>query len=145
MKIIKTFSVFIFVAVVGGLSYLLLPLGHNQQQVILAEELRKATMAMMGDLRYARTATVKGVPADGQWYQEVEFSTDRGKAIGYNLDGSAQGVLRRTKGERTRQVAQYIQGFSVRRQPGKDSVLEVQLKAHKGTSLTSRFKVRMQN
>ena len=66
-------------------------------QVVLAKELHKAMDAMMGDLRQARTITVKGVPPDGQWHHAVTFNTTEEGPVQYRLNNLPGNDLARQK------------------------------------------------
>lgn len=141
-KIFVISALAVFLAVTGILLYRITVKRNYQSQVVLAQEIRKAMGTMMADLRQAQTATVTGVPADGQWHQAIGFKTPIQGNIKYALNSS--GEIRRSAEGRSQAVAFYMGGLNFRRQPGDLSMLEVQVQARNAASLTSNFKIRMQ-
>ena len=113
---------------------------HNAQMA-LARETRKAMDAMMGDFREARSASIKGVPADGRWHHELAFDKGAQGTVHYGLTPAGH-ELRRIAPGSDRTVAVHITGLNIRRQPGVLDVLEVQLQAQNQGTLISNFKIR---
>ncbi|MBI4309163.1 MAG: hypothetical protein HY591_02410 [Candidatus Omnitrophica bacterium] len=112
-------------------------------QVVLAKELRKAMGAMMGDLGSARAVTVRGVPADGQWYHEIAFQDGKDGPVQYRI-GPGDNHLNRVGRGGAHVIAGHMRALDVRRQSDNASIVEVRIQAYNGLSLTSNFKIRLQ-
>lgn len=141
----KSFLVLVvIIGVLAGLMYNNSVRQKHLSQVALAKELHKAMGAMMTDLRQGRAGSVKGVPADGKWHHEIAFSTIKEGAIEYRLSGESGSDLNRTSAGVSQTIAAHIGTLNLRRQAADNSLMEVQLQARNNLSLTSNFKIRMQ-
>ena len=116
-------------------------MNENHSKIVLVKELHKAVSMMMADLRSAKASSISDVPTDGQWYHAVTFSTSQEGPINYNIEGDK---IKRLYKKESYLVASRIGGLNLRRAPGQDSMLEVQIQAKDNLSLTTNFKVRLQ-
>ncbi len=133
----------IFGTIGGWLVYKTKARNNYQSQVVLAKELNKAMNTMMSDFRHAKASSVEGVPIDGQWYHEVSFKTIQEGQISYELSGQNNDQLKRINNGEAKLVALHMENLNLRRMPGDNAVLEVQIQARNNAQLTSNFKIRL--
>ncbi len=114
--------------------------GH-QQQVDLAKVLRKAISSTMLDLSQAKSASIEGVPADGQWYHAVKFNTHQYGQIEYTV---VKGELMRQDEKLQQVIARHVEEFNLRRLSQDPMIIEVNVALKKGKVINSNFRVRLQ-
>ena len=110
------------------------------QRVVLAQEIHGAMNHLMFDLRSARQGSVQEVLADGQWHDRIAFADAHGPVEYFLKDGH----LDRRSAGKTMSIADHIAFLHMRRPSADPAVLEVQIQARDRLSLTSNFKIRMQ-
>ena len=140
----KGIVLFILVLTVAGVFYAKsVSQTKRQSQMALAKEIRKAMDAMMVDFREARSTTIQGVPADGQWHHRVSFNKGGKNVVRYEVTSPTHELMR-TEGDLSQfvPIARSIAGLNIRRQPGVLDVLEVQVQAKNQVELVSNFKIR---
>ncbi len=111
-------------------------------KMVLAKEIRKVMSRMMFDVREAKQASIREVPLDGQWHSRIAFDRIDEGLVEYVV---LEDHLIRLNHNHTEPVAQYISSIRIRRPTNEADVLEIQIKAKKGVSLMSSFKIRVRN
>ena len=133
----------------------------NNVKVELQQELRKAMDWMMMDLRQAGASSIDDVAVSNTWSTVITFSIANGVSGGittwttdkikYYLGGTGGTLLKRQYGAATRDIAQNITVFQVRRPVSAPNTVEVNLQAQKQTTrgntvqLDQSFVVKLRN
>ena len=133
--------ILVLVMICAGVFFWKTVQGQNHaQKVVLARDIGNVITYLMFDLREARQGTIRDVPADGKWHDRVAFAHDGG-AIEYYVEN---GHVTRVSPGKTTAIANHIVMLRMRREAKSAAVMEVEIKAHDHVSLTSHFKIRMQ-
>ncbi len=123
------------------LLYKFSPWGVHQQQVSLAKELRKAISATMLDLSQAKSSSIEGIPADGQWYHFTSFDTHQYGKIGYSINNKQ---LMRKDVNVDQVISKHVKEFNLRRKSNEPMIVDVKIVLKEGIILSSNFRVRLQ-
>ncbi len=116
----------------------------NNVKVQLQQELRKSMDWIMLDLRQAGSASIDDVPVSNTWSTAITFSIAAGVSggstvwstdkVNYYLGGTGNDQLKRQFGADTRDIAQHIKTFEVRRPVSAPNTVEVNLEAEEQTT-----------
>ena len=109
------------------------------RKVVLSKQVRSVMIYLMLDLRDAKQATLKDVPVDNHWHERMAFVC----AVGPVEYGLRAGRVSRMVAGRTTPIAEHIVFLRLRRLPKDPAVMEVQVQARDGVTLTSNFKIRL--
>lgn len=113
----------------------------HQRQMSLARELRKAISATMLDLSQAKSGSIQGIPADGQWYHATSFNTHQYGQIAYAVNNQ-QLIRQDVKAKQV--IAGHVKEFNLRRIPSDPMIVDVKVILKAGILLSSNFRVRLQ-
>lgn len=141
MKNIK--SIILIIVVIFAAGFLFMKASgwlKHQRQLALAGELRKAISATMLDLSQAKSATIEGIPPDGQWHHSTTFNTHQYGQIAYALEAKK---LMRQDPKTNQVIATHVQEFNLRRSPGDKMIIDVKVVLKQGIILSSNFRVRL--
>jgi len=111
-----------------------------KQKARLAQEIRKALDHLMVDIFQESEGSINDLPADGLWRNHIAFVVVNQGALEYSTkDGH---MFRINKGKGTL-IADHIADLRFRRQATRPDLLEVQIEAKQGVSLTSNLRIRI--
>ncbi len=136
---------FVLISIAGFSLLRIWPVKQRQayeQKVVLAKEIKKVMGRLMIDLRNTTAASLKDVPADGQWHGRMAFVSAGEGAVEYTI---AQGRLIRVSQGVKQEIAQHINRLKIRRYGQSPTLLEVQIEALNKSQLTSNFKLRLRS
>lgn len=132
--------IILFIIVAGLAAYKVVAWQKHEQQMSLARELRKAISATMLDLSQAKSASIEGIPPDGQWHHNTSFETHQYGKIGYSLSNDK---LIRQDSKESQVIATHVKEFNLRRMPNEHMIVDVKVVLKQGISLNSNFRVRL--
>ena len=111
-----------------------------KQKAVLAQEIRKTLDCLMIDIYQGKEGSFKYFVADGVWHNHITFDVPKEGPLEYMI---IKDHLYRINNTRETLVADHIADLRIRRQMSRPDVLEVQVEAKNGVSLTSNLRIRI--
>lgn len=170
--LVEVMIVLAIFSIVGGAIFATLAIGRTSWQsgnvqVEVQQESRRGINRMVKELRQSGSATIVGVPADGEYHNSIAFqmpedidgdgdvvdangNIEWGSQITYSMGGLDGKQLLRSKGGQVEVLANNITNFQFRRQATTPSIIEITLQSQKttiqgqliGTTLSTQVRLR---